>query len=179
MTGQRSRTFTQNRFSRRGALRAGGLGVAASLGTGGLNRVLAQDATPVTTTTIGEELTQDGLAVDVIELFDAFPGSKALKIWAPPDAGRPAWSAASDADRQLVIASAFKAFVLAEYLRQAEATLNPAALTPLAVQLVEQLQKELVLDEAVFARLPHLQSPQPDGESDGAHRAASDDPRER
>lgn len=150
MTSQRLRTFTENRLSRRGALRAGGLGVAASVGSGGLNRMLAQDATPVTTTTIGEELTQDGLAVDVIELFDALPGTKALKIWAPPDAGRPEWMAASVADRELVIASAFKAFVLAEYLRQAEAALDPAAPTPLAVQLVEQLQEELVLDEAVF-----------------------------
>jgi beta-lactamase class A len=148
MTSQRSRTFTENRLSRRGALRAGGLGVAASLGTGGLNRVLAQDATPMATS--GEELAQDGLTVEVIELFDALPGTKALKIWAPPDAGRPEWSAASDADRELVIASAFKVFVLAEYLRQAEATLDPAAATPLAVQLIEQLQEELVLDEAVF-----------------------------
>ena len=150
MTSQRSRTFREHRLSRRGALRAGGLGVAASLGNGGLNRVLAQDATPVTTTPIGEELTQDGLAVEVIELFDALPGTKALKVWAPPDAGRPAWSAAFDADRELVIASAFKAFVLAEYLRQAEETLDPTAAAPLAVQLVEQLQEELVLDEAVF-----------------------------
>src|SRR5215217_7375006 len=110
MTSQRLRTITENRLSRRGALRAGGLGVAASLGAGGLNRVLAQDATPVTTYPIGAEQAQDGLSVDVIELFGALPGTKALKIWAPPDAGRPAWSAASDADRQLVIASAFKVF---------------------------------------------------------------------
>jgi beta-lactamase class A len=150
LTSQRSRTFTEQRLSRRGALRAGGLGAAASLGSGGLNRVLAQDATPVTTTPIGEELTQDGLAVEVIELFDSLPGTKALKVWAPPDAGRPAWSAAFDADRELVIASAFKAFVLAEYLRHAEETLDPTAGAPLAVQLVEQLQEELVLDEAVF-----------------------------
>jgi len=124
--------------------------VAASLGTGGLSRAFAQDATPVTATTIEEEPAQDGLAVEVIELFDTLPGTKALKVWAPPDAGRPAWSAAVDADRQLVIASAFKAFVLAEYLRQAEATLDPAAPTPLAVQLLEQMQEELVLDEGVF-----------------------------
>jgi beta-lactamase class A len=150
MIGQPSRTLTENRLSRRGALRAGGLGVAASLGTGGLNRVLAQDATPVTTNPIGEELTQDGLAVEVIELFDSLPGTKALKVWAPPDAGRPGWSTAVNADRELVIASAFKVFVLAEYLHQAEAALDPAAPTPLAVQLLEQMQEELVLDEEVF-----------------------------
>ena len=50
MTSQRPRTFTEHRLTRRGALRAGGLGVAASLGSGGLDRALAQDATPVTTT---------------------------------------------------------------------------------------------------------------------------------
>ena len=150
MTSQRSSVFTENRLSRRGALRVGGLGVAASLGSGRLNPGLAQDATPVATASVGEEQAQDGLSVDVIELFGALPGTKALKIWAPPDAGRPAWSAAFDADRQLVIASAFKAFVLAEYLRQAEATLDPTASTPLTVQLVEQLQEDLVLDEAVF-----------------------------
>ena len=133
-----------------GSVARWGLGVAASLGTSGLDRVLAQDATPVTTTPIGEEQTQDGLAVEVIEFFDALPGTKALKVWAPPDAGRPGWSAVVDADRELVIASGFKAFVLAEYLRQAEATLDPAASTPLAVQLIEQMQEELVLDEGVF-----------------------------
>src|SRR4051794_22508011 len=115
--------------------------MAASLGSGGLNRMLAQDATPGTTSPIGEGQAQDGLSVDVIELFESLPGTKALKIWAPPDAGRPAWSAASDADRELVIASAFKPFVLAEYLRQVEATLDAAAPTPLAMQLIEQLQE--------------------------------------
>ena len=78
------------------------------------------------------------------------PGTKALRFWAPPDAGRPPWSASFQADRQLVIASAFKGFVLAEYLRQAEETLDPTAAAPLAVQLQERLQEELVLDESVF-----------------------------
>jgi len=150
MTSQRSRTFTDHRLTRRGALRAGGLGVAASLGSGGLDRALAQDATPVTTAPIGDELAQDGLAVDVLAAFKSLPGTKSLKFWAPPDAGRPAWSAAFDADRELVIASAFKAFVLAEYLRQAEATLDPTAPTPLGAQLQAPLQEELVLDEGVF-----------------------------
>ena len=150
MTSQRSRTLTEQRLTRRGALRAGGLGVAASLGSGGLDRVLAQEATPVTTTTIEDELAQDGLAVEVLTAFKSLPGTKSLKFWAPPDAGRPAWSAAFDADRELVIASAFKVFVLAEYLRQAEETLDPMAAAPLAVQLGEQMQEELALDESVF-----------------------------
>ena len=76
MTSQRSRTFTEQRLTRRGALRAGGLGVAASLGSGGLNRALAQEATPVTTTTIEDELAQDGLAVEVLAAFKSLPGTK-------------------------------------------------------------------------------------------------------
>ena len=50
----------------------------------------------------------------------------------------------------LVIASAFKSLVLAEYLQQAEEGLDPTAGTPLAVQLQEQLQEPLTLDERVF-----------------------------
>ena len=37
--------------------------------------MLAQDATPVTTSPVGEEQAHDGLSVDVIELFDALPGT--------------------------------------------------------------------------------------------------------
>jgi hypothetical protein len=148
MINRDTESFTQPKLSRRGALLAGGLGVAASLGGASMRSVSAQEATP--TATIGEEPAEDGLAAEVIELFDALPGTKGLKFWAPPDAGRPEWSATVDADRQLVIASAFKAFVLAEYLRQAEDTLDPTAAAPLAAQLGEQLQEELPLDESVF-----------------------------
>ena len=149
MTTNLTRSVTEQRLSRRGALRAGGLGVAASFGSGGLSRALAQDATP-TAMTIGTEPAQDGLAIEVIELLDALPGTKSIKFWAPPDAGRPAWSATLQPDRELVIASAFKAFVVAEYLRQAEETLDPMANAPLAVQLGEHMQEELDLDESVF-----------------------------
>lgn len=148
MTIQRPRIFTESRLSRRGAVRAGGLGVAATLGSAILRPVAAQDATSAAT--IAEEPAQDGLSVEIIELFDALPGTKAFKFWAPPDAGRPAWLVSLQPDRQLVIASAFKAFVLAEYLRQAEEALDPTSSTPLAAQLAKQLQEELVLDESVF-----------------------------
>jgi beta-lactamase class A len=93
---------------------------------------------------------QDGLSIEVIELFGALPGTKALEFWAPPDAGRPGWSAASQADRQLVIASAFKPFVLAEYLRQIEDSYETASSAPFAAHLHEQLQQALTLDERVF-----------------------------
>src|SRR5215212_10113438 len=148
MINRKTGSFTRPKLSRRGALLAGGLGLAASLGGSPLGSVSAEDATP--TATIAEGQTADGLAVEVIELFDSLPGTKGLKFWAPPDAGRPEWSATVDADRQLVIASAFKAFVLAEYLRQAEDTLDPMASTPLAAQLGAQMQEELALDESVF-----------------------------
>jgi hypothetical protein len=117
MTSRRPGSFAAQRLSRRGALRAGGFGVAAGLGGAALKPVLAQDATP--TATIAEGPAEDGLSVDVFEIFDALPGTKSIKFWAPPDAGRPAWSATFQSDRELVIASAFKVFVLAEYLRQA------------------------------------------------------------
>jgi hypothetical protein len=91
MTTLRAGNFTERRLSRRRALRAGGLGVAGSFGGAALRSVSAQDATP--TTTIAETTVQDGLSGEVIELFGALPETKGVKFWAPPDAGRPAWSA--------------------------------------------------------------------------------------
>jgi beta-lactamase class A len=149
MTDHQPTAFTTQRLSRRDAVRAGGLGVAATLSGGALRPASAQEATPIATS-IREDPTQDGLSVEVIQLFDALPGTKALAFWAPPDAGRPAWSARSQADRQLVIASAFKVFVLAEYLRQAEDGLDATSSTPLAAQLGERMQEQLPLDESVY-----------------------------
>jgi beta-lactamase class A len=150
MTIQRARTFPERRLSRRAALRAGGLGVAATVGGAGLQRAAAQEATPVAADVIGEESAHDGLSVEVIEMFNALPGTKALAFWAPPDAGRPAWVATHQEDRQLVIASAFKPLVLAEYLRQVEESLHPTAAVPVGAQLQEQLQEALALDESVY-----------------------------
>lgn len=149
MITQRSKTAAEMRISRRGAMRAGSLGAAAALGGGAFGRTAAQVATPISPPHT-ELPAQDGLSVEVIELFDALPGTKALAFWAPPDAGRPAWSASSQGDRQLVIASAFKGFVLAEYLRQAENGLDPTSSTPLFAQLEERMQEQLPLDESVY-----------------------------
>lgn len=129
-------------------MRSGGFGMASALGAGAFGRTAAQVATPIPAHT--ELPAQDGLSVEVIELFDALPGTKALAFWAPPDAGRPAWSASSQGDRQLVIASAFKGFVLAEHLRQAENGLDPTSSTPLFAQLEERMQEQLPLDESVY-----------------------------
>jgi beta-lactamase class A len=150
MTSHRFEPLSDHRLSRRGAVRAGGLGVAAVLGGAAVQRVKAQEATPAAPKpTIGGDAAQDGLSVEVIQLFDALPGTKALAFWAPPDAGRPEWSAAFQADRPLVIASAFKPLVLAEYLRQIEDRLDPTA-TPPGAQLHEKLQEPLPLDKRVF-----------------------------
>jgi beta-lactamase class A len=150
MTIQQPGPVTEQRLTRRGAMRAGGIGVAAALGGSAFGHAAAQVATPTAALPIGDELAQDSLSVEVIQLFDALPGTKALAFWAPPDAGRPAWSATSQADRQLVIASAFRSLVLAEYLRQVEDALGPTAPTPLAAQIGEQLQEQLTLDESVY-----------------------------
>lgn len=140
------RTGLANRLlTRRGAVRVGSLGAVALVGGSASRQSAAQEATPQTSV-----LGADGLGVEVLAAFDTLPGTKGLKFWAPADAGRPEWSVSSQADRKLVIASAFKSFVLAEFLRQAEAELDPTSSTPLAAQLTQALSKELDLDEQVF-----------------------------
>ena len=62
-------------------------------------------------------MVQDGLSEEIIETFKGLPGQQGLKLWAPPDAGRAAWSVEVNPDERLFIASVFKGFVLAECLR--------------------------------------------------------------
>jgi beta-lactamase class A len=132
-------------LSWRSALRAGGLTMAASLAAAPHERAVAQapglDLAP----------NQDGLSADIIEIFQSLPGTKGLKLWAPPEAGRPAWQATLNAEQEFFIASAFKAFVLAAYLLQAEDDLDPADAAPLRDQLSARLAEELTLDEEVFS----------------------------
>jgi beta-lactamase class A len=138
--------------SRRGVLRVGGAGVAAALGAAGLvPPVMAQEATPVATQNQDLYQSQDGLSQEIVEAFTVLPGQKALKLWAPPDAGRPEWSAMLNPDSWLFIASAFKGFALAETLRLEEESLDPRSDTPLAAQLNARLAQQLTLDEAVFS----------------------------
>lgn len=141
--------FTRQ-MSRRGALRAGSLGTAAALGAATLRRVAAQEGTPAAAPMPRAHPAQDGLAVEVIELFNVLPGTKALDFWAPPDAGRPEWTASFQEDRPMVIASAFKPFVLAEYLRQVEDSLDPNSDVPISAQIGKTLQEPLDLDERVW-----------------------------
>lgn len=138
--------------SRRAALRVGGAGVAAALGTALLApSILAQEATPAAGQDAEQDRAQDGLSQAVIEAFKVLPGQQGLKLWAPPDAGRPAWSVTLNPDQQLFIASAFKGFALAECLRMEEEALDPRSNTPLAAQLSARLAQPLRLDEAVFS----------------------------
>ena len=89
-TMRRPETLADRRISRRSAVLAGSLGAATVVGGSAFGRAAAQVATPIAE--IAEATTaHDGLAVEVIEMFDALPGTKALAFWAPPDAGRPAW----------------------------------------------------------------------------------------
>jgi beta-lactamase class A len=145
----------QGAVSRRAALRAGGAGVVATVGAASLvPRVLAQEATPAA------GLVQDGLSEEIIEAFKVLPGQQGLMVWAPPDAGRPAWSVELNPDDRLFIASVFKGFVLAECLRLEEESLDTRGDTPLAAQLNARLAQQLPLDEGVFSlSAPVLNSP--------------------
>ena len=145
----------QSTISRRKALRTGGAGVAATLGAASLApRVLAQEATPAA----GQG--QDGLSEEITEALKGLPGQKGIMFWAPPDAGRPAWSVELNPDDRFFIASVFKGFVLAECLRLEEESLDPQSDTPLAGQLAARLSQQLSLDEAVFSlSAPVLNSP--------------------
>ena len=55
-----------------------------------------------------------------------------------------------NADRQLFIASTFKAYVLAEYLRSAEESIDPQGDVAIADQLAAEMARKLVLDESIF-----------------------------
>ena len=138
--------------SRRAVLRSGGVGIAAALGAAGLaSPILAQEATPVADQNLVPPGIEDGLSQEVVAAFQRLPGQKGLKLWAPPDAGRPEWSAALNPDSWLFIASAFKGFALAECLRLEEESLDPLSATPLAAQLNARLAQQLELNEEVFS----------------------------
>ncbi len=133
-------------ISRRAAIGAASAGLAASLGSRFPSPALAQEATPIVAPPI-----TDGLSAAVIEEFQRLPGQKGLRFWAPPDAGRPAWSAEIDPGQRLFIASAFKGFVLAECLRQLEADIDPKSSTPPEAQFAAGLATLLPLNESVFS----------------------------
>ncbi len=132
-------------LSRRAAIGAASAGLTASLGSRLTPAAHAQEATLA----ISAEIT-DSLSVEILQTFRALPGTVGLKLWAPAMAGGPEWSVAENPDEQLFIASAFKAFVLAEALRQVEAAIDPKSDTPPAAQFLAGLQQLLPLNDSVF-----------------------------
>ena len=53
-------------------------------------------------------------------------------------------------DQQRFVASTFKSYVLAEYLRSAEEAIDPQSDVAVADQLAAEMARNLVLDESVF-----------------------------
>jgi len=59
---------------------------------------------------------------DIVGLFDDLPGDKGIKIFAPAVSGKPQFLLELNSSKRLFVGSAIKTFILAEALRQAEAT---------------------------------------------------------
>jgi len=57
---------------------------------------------------------------DVVQRFISLPGEKAVSVFAPAAANKPAFSARLNSNKTLFVASAFKTFVLGEALRRAD-----------------------------------------------------------
>jgi beta-lactamase class A len=80
-------------------------------------------------------------ADEITGLFAPLPGEKAVKIWAPATDGGRQLRISANASTQLFVGSAFKSFVVAEALRQADA--------PDVVRTISKTQ--LTLDETVWS----------------------------
>jgi beta-lactamase class A len=111
--------------SRRAFLKA----AAATVGTA----PLALAATPM----LGETITPE----QVTSLFDALPGEKAVKIFAPATDDQPEFLAQCNASTRVFVGSAIKVFVLGEALLQAD--------SPTVVQTIAQ--KQLALNASVWS----------------------------
>jgi beta-lactamase class A len=146
--------LTERIMSRRRAIWAGGAGMVAALGGAALARPAGAWQAPPSAPPEA-----DDLARAIIARFSALPGQKALKLWAPVDAGFAEWSATLNAASPLFVASAFKAYVLAEYFRQAEATFEPGGVVPIQRQLEAKLAENWVLDESVFMLVSPVLNP--------------------
>ena len=127
-------------LSRRQSLLAGAAAAAGAIGLA--PRVAAQAAPPAAD--------QDELSQEIITTFGRLPGQQALKLWAPADGGRPPWGAEINPDQQRFVASTFKAYVLAAYLRSAEDAVDPQSDVAIADQLTAEMARKLVLDESIF-----------------------------
>jgi beta-lactamase class A len=81
---------------------------------------------------------QSNLSDKIVAAFDQLPGKKALQFLAPASQTSPEWSANLNPDTPLFCGSSFKAYVLAEFLRQVEAGKI-------------SLQEQLSLDDSVYS----------------------------
>jgi beta-lactamase class A len=77
----------------------------------------------------------------VLGAFKGLPGTQAFKVWAPATRSEPEILISENADQQLFIGSAIKAFILCERLRQLDAPDVAAKVTA----------NQLTLDEAVWS----------------------------
>ncbi|TDH62790.1 hypothetical protein E2C06_10345 [Dankookia rubra] len=84
---------------------------------------------------------EEGLRRRVLGAFRGLPGTRALKLWAPATASEPEILITENADQQLFIGSAIKAFILCERLRQLD---GPEVATKLT-------GNPLALDESVWS----------------------------
>jgi beta-lactamase class A len=97
------------KLSRRNFVLSGVAGMAAASAFGNTQAARAEGSANTTR-----------LAQEIVHLYQQLPGKTTLKIWAPPIHSRPAFLAEFEPDTVLFCGSAFKAYVLAEFLRQME-----------------------------------------------------------
>lgn len=83
----------------------------------------------------------EGLEENIASLFEDLPGDHAFEVFAPSISGAPNFSAESNANKKLFVASAIKTFALCEALRQAD--------SPDITHRLEQ--KEIALDDSVWS----------------------------
>ena len=77
----------------------------------------------------------------ILRNFDGFPGTQAIKIWAPATDGQPEFLLRRNAAQRVFIGSAFKAFVLCERMRQLD---GPDILTKITTH-------QLALNDSVWS----------------------------
>ena len=88
-----------------------------------------------------------GPAAAHLDVFQNLPGNVALKIMAPPVAGRPGLLVEHNASEHLFVGSAIKTFVLCEALRQAD---SPTVTDTIAARPVALNQAIWTADSASF-----------------------------
>lgn len=143
---------TSSLHSRRTALQLTGGAMAAGVASMMSRSPLRANAQEAEEATPEEGASQpDELGTKIEALLTAFPGTHAYAFWAPPEGDRAAWATTLNGDLPMFVASVFKLFVLTEYLRQAEADLDPTAEISLANQLDARLGQEMSLDATVFS----------------------------